>query len=63
MFEMLIALNGVGCVESNSQAKRTRRFLNVIERALAVGAVRHNEVFGETIFTPYDEIPLAKLET
>ena len=60
---MLIALNGVGCVESNSQAKRTRRLLNVIERVLAVGAVRHNEVVGEAIFTLYDEIPFAWLET
>jgi hypothetical protein len=36
--------------------------LDVIERALAVGAVGHNDVIGQAIFTLYDEIPLANLE-
>jgi hypothetical protein len=59
---MLVALNRVRRVEANSPAKRTGRLLNVIERALAVGAVRHHDVVGEAILTLYDEIPLPNFE-
>jgi hypothetical protein len=38
---MLVATDGIGCVESNSQAGRAGSLLNVIERALAVRAVGH----------------------
>jgi len=61
MFEMLITLDEVKCVESNSQAKGTRCLPNEIERGLALGAVGHNLV-GEAIFTLNEEIPLANLE-
>ena len=59
---MLVALNRVRCVESNSPAKRTGRLLNVIERGLAVGIIGHNDVVGEAILALYDEVPLPNLK-
>jgi len=59
---MLVALNRVRSVESNSPAKRTGRLLNVIERGLAVGIIGQNDVVGEAILALYDEVPLPNLE-
>jgi hypothetical protein len=59
---MLVELNRVRRVEANSPAIRTGRLLNVIEWALAVGAVGHHDVVGEAILALYDEIPLPNFE-
>ncbi|MDX6290472.1 MAG: hypothetical protein QOH42_2271 [Blastocatellia bacterium] len=59
---MLVALNRIRCVESNSPARRAGRLLNVIERTLAVGAIGHNDIVGEAILALYDEVPLPNLE-
>ena len=58
----MVALNRVRRVEANSPAKRTGRLLDMIERTLAIAAVRHHDVVGEAILTLYDEIPLPNFE-